>query len=183
MSPGNPGAAEVAAFWRDAGAEKWFTRDAGFDAESRDRFGPLHAEAAAGRLEDWAQSPEGALALLILFDQFSRNLFRDSAETYAKDEKARDIALHAVEAGFDRKVDPTLRKFFYMPFMHSETLADQALCVALCHGLGDADTFSYARHHQRIIHRFGRFPHRNRILGRHISAAEQVFLDGGGFSG
>jgi uncharacterized protein (DUF924 family) len=173
----------VVAFWREAGPKKWFEKNDAFDREIRERFGALHAEAAAGKHDDWAKTPEGALALLILFDQFSRNLFRGSAETYARDAKAREIAYRAVASGFDRQVDPAVRKFFYMPLMHSESILDQERCVALSHALGDPDTFKYARHHAGIVRRFGRFPHRNALLGRHTSPAEQAFLDGGGFAG
>ncbi len=180
---GKIGPAGVIAFWREAGPNKWFNKDDSFDRQVAERFGALHADAASGRLDDWSQTPEGALALLILLDQFSRNLFRGSAQTYAQDAKAREIARRAVEAGFDRQVDQDLRKFFYMPFMHSESIADHDRCVALSHALSDAATFKFARHHQGIVRRFGRFPHRNAILGRHTTPAEQAFIDGGGFAG
>ncbi|HEX2256955.1 MAG TPA: DUF924 family protein [Afifellaceae bacterium] len=174
-------AREIVAFWREAGPDRWFKRDDAFDAEIRERFAVLHAAAAAGRHDDWADSPEGALALLLLLDQFSRNLHRGQPATYAHDEQARAIASRAVARGFDRDVEPGLRKFFYMPFMHSEALADQELCVRLCHGLYDLDTLKWARHHAEIIRRFGRFPHRNAILGRHTTPAERAFLEEGGF--
>lgn len=174
---------EAVAFWREAGPDRWFRFDEGFDAEIRSRFGHRHAEAAAGRLDGWADTPEGALALVLLLDQFSRNLHRGWPAIYAHDDKARGLARRAVEQGFDRQVDPDLRKFFYMPFMHSESLADQAVCVKLCHALRDPDTLKWARHHSGIIRRFGRFPHRNLILGRHTSPAEQAFLESGGFGG
>lgn len=174
---------EVLAFWRNAGPDRWFKRDDAFDAAIRDRFAGLHAEAAAGKLDGWAETADGALALVLLLDQFSRNLHRSKPATYAHDEQARAIARRAVEQGFDRAVEPGLRKFFYMPFMHSESLADQALCVKLCHALHDPDTLKWACHHAAIIRRFGRFPHRNAILGRHTSPAEQAFLEAGGFGG
>lgn len=183
MNASSPAAAEVVAFWRDAGQDKWFKKDDAFDREIRERFGALYAEAARGKRDDWAGTPEGALALVLLFDQFSRNLFRGSADTYAQDEKARAIATRAVEQRFDTKVDPAVRKFFYMPFMHSESLADLERCVALSHALGDEGTVKYGKHHLGIVRRFGRFPHRNAILGRHTTPAEQVFLDSGGFAG
>ena len=175
-------AAEIVAFWREAGPEKWFKKDDAFDRAIKERFPSRHTEAAARRHDDWEATPEGALALILLFDQFSRNLFRGSAETYAQDEKARSIARRAIEAGFDLKVDPKLRAFFYMPFMHSESLPDLDRCVALSHPIG-GDLLKYAKHHRDIVRRFGRFPHRNAILGRHTTPAEQAFLDGGGFSG
>lgn len=183
MSTKPIGPAEILAFWRDAGREKWFEKDDAFDRAISERFSAVHAEAAAGKHDDWTATPDGSLALILLFDQFSRNLFRGSPETYTRDEKARGIASRAIEAGFDLKVDPTLRKFFYMPFMHSESLPDQQRCVVLSHAVGDAELLQYARHHLGIIRRFGRFPHRNAILGRHTAPAEQAFLDGGGFSG
>lgn len=181
---GTPHAAqEVLAFWREAGPERWFKRDAAFDAAIRERFGRLHAAAAAGRLDGLAASPEGALALVLLLDQFSRNLHRGQPATYAHDEKARGIARRAVESGFDRQAEPGLRQFFYLPFMHSEALADQALCVRLCYALYDLDTLKWARHHAAIVRRFGRFPHRNAILGRHTTPAEEAFIKEGGFGG
>jgi uncharacterized protein (DUF924 family) len=173
----------VLAFWREAGPDKWFRGGDEFDVEIRDRFRELHAEAAAGKHDGWAKTAEGALALVLLLDQFSRNLHRGQPATYAHDEQALAIARRAVEKGFDQAVDPGLRKFFYMPFMHSESLADQALCVRLCHGLQDPDTLKWARHHADIIRRFGRFPHRNAVLGRHTSEAERAFLESGGFGG
>jgi uncharacterized protein (DUF924 family) len=177
------GPAAIVAFWRDAGPDKWFVKDEAFDREITERFGALHAEAGAGKLDAWARTPEGTLALLILLDQFSRNMFRGSAKTYAQDAKALAIAKRAVDAGFDREVDPRLKNFFHLPFRHSESIVDQDRSVALAHALGNAQIFRYARHHRDIVRRFGRFPHRNRILGRHTSAAEQAFIDGGGFGG
>ena len=177
------GAADVVAFWRDAGPEKWYRKDAAFDHSIEERFGALYAEAAAGRRDAWANTAEGALALLILLDQFSRNLFRGSSRTYAQDAKAREIARGAVAAGLDSQVDRELRQFFCMPFMHSESIADLSRCVALAHSFGDPGTLKYARHHQGIVRRFGRFPHRNALLGRHTTPAESEFLESGGFGG
>ena len=117
-----------------------------------------------------------------MLDQFSRNLHRDAPEAFAQDEMARRIADEAIGAGFAEKVEPAFRQFFCTPFMHSESLADQARCVALAHRLGTADTLKFALIHERIIRRFGRFPHRNAVLGRHATPAERQFLEGGGFS-
>jgi uncharacterized protein (DUF924 family) len=175
--------AEVVSFWRDAGPEKWFNKDDAFDAAIAERFGDLYKEAAAGARDAWAATPEGALGLLLLLDQFSRNLFRGSDRTYAQDPKAREIARAALEAGHDKRIDQDLRPFFCMPFMHSEQLADQATSVALAHAYGDPKTLWFARHHQAIVRRFGRFPHRNAILGRHSTPAEREFLESGGFGG
>jgi len=176
-------AADVVGFWRDAGPEKWFRKDTDFDHAIEERFGALHAEAAAGRKDAWAKTPEGALALLLLLDQFSRNLYRGSPKTYAQDAKAREIARGAVAAGLDKKVDRQFRQFFCLPFMHSESAADLSRCVALAHAYGNPETLKYARHHQAIVRRFGRFPHRNAILGRHSTPAEREFLESGGFGG
>jgi uncharacterized protein (DUF924 family) len=175
--------AEIVAFWRGLGFEKWFAKDEAFDSDLRERFGALHARAAAGELDDWATSPEGALVLLLLLDQFSRNIHRGTPQAFAQDEKARELARQAVAAGFDRQVEESLRVFFYLPFMHSESIIDQERSVALCHSLANPGSLPYARDHERIIRRFGRFPHRNPVLGRHTTPAERAFLDAGGFSG
>lgn len=178
------GPADVVAFWRDAGEKKWFNKDEAFDRLIAERFAALHGEAAAGRLSHWGESAEGALALILLLDQFSRNLFRGAAHAFAQDKMAVDVARKALDAGFDREVDPQLRLFFYMPFMHSEAIADQARCVSLFHELiGATEGLKYALEHAEIIRRFGRFPHRNAVLGRHTTPAERSFLDGGGFAG
>jgi uncharacterized protein (DUF924 family) len=182
MADERPGPAEVVAFWRDAGPKQWFLKDDAFDASIRERFGALHTEAAAGAKDEWAQTPEGSLALLLLLDQFSRNLYRGSPQAFAQDEKARRIARSANDAGFDLAVDSAFRTFFFLPFTHSESIIDQELCVRLSHQI-DPDSLRWARIHEKIIRRFGRFPHRNKVLGRHTTPAEQAFLDGGGFSG
>jgi len=176
-------AAEIVAFWREAGPDRWYEKNDSFDRAIEARFGALHSTAAAGEMDAWAKTPDGALALILVLDQFSRNLFRGSPQAFAQDGKARQVARAALNAGFDRQADPALREFFHLPFMHSELIADQERCVLLCHSLPGAGTLPYARDHERIIRRFGRFPHRNKILGRHTSPAEQRFLDGGGFSG
>jgi uncharacterized protein (DUF924 family) len=175
--------ADIVAFWREGGPDRWFTKDAAFDEAIRKRFATLYGDAAAGRKDAWAETPEGALALVLLLDQFSRNLFRGSPETYAQDAKARDIARYALSRGFDKKVEESLCQFFYLPFMHSESLVDHSHCVALAHAHGDKETLKFARHHQDIVRRFGRFPHRNGILGRHTTPAEREFLETGGFGG
>jgi uncharacterized protein (DUF924 family) len=184
MTDAAPSPRDVLDFWRGVGREGWFERSDALDAEIRERFKALHEEAASGALDRWAGTPEGALALLVLFDQFSRNLHRGSPRAFACDAYAREIADAAIARGFDRQVEPELRAFFYLPFMHSESFADQARSVALCHSLHAADdTLFYARDHADIIRRFGRFPHRNPALGRHTTPAENAFLEGGGFSG
>ncbi|WP_353181712.1 DUF924 family protein [Bosea sp. (in: a-proteobacteria)] len=178
-----PSPAEILAFWHEAGPEKWFAKDAEFDAEIGRRFRPAYEAAAAGRLDGWQETPEGAYALLILLDQFPRNLFRGSPQAFATDARALAVARRAIAAGFDTSYAPPERRFFYLPFMHSEELHDQEHCIALCAAAEDADGVKYAEIHRDIIRDFGRFPHRNAVLGRDTTAAEQAFLDAGGFAG
>ncbi len=175
--------AEVIAFWRDAGPERWFKKDDAFDETVRARFLTLHERAAAGELKDWENSAEGTLALLLLFDQFPRNLFRGTPRAFATDELARAIAAGALLKGFDAQVAPDMRSFFYLPFEHSEDMADQERGIALYTAAGDQDDLKWAQIHHDIIRRFGRFPHRNAILGRTTTPEEQAFLDAGGFAG
>jgi uncharacterized protein (DUF924 family) len=172
-------AGDVVAFWREAGYAKWFARDAAFDSDFRARFLDAHLAAARRALEDWLDDAEGALALVILLDQFPRNVFRDSAHSYATDPLARHYAGRAIDAGFDAQVDPALRVFFCMPFEHSEDPADQARSVELAAGL-DENYMQYAVAHRDVIARFGRFPHRNRALARDNTSEEQEWLDAGG---
>jgi len=175
--------AEILAFWRAAGRERWYERDDTFDADVRSRFLELWRKAAAGELSSWETTDEGALALVIILDQFPRNMFRGDIRTYSSDALAREVASRAIAGGADIRVEPALLEFLYMPFMHSEHLADQLRCVELFGKSGQTDNLTYAEHHADIIRRFGRFPHRNRILGRATTPEEQAFLDGGGFRG
>jgi uncharacterized protein (DUF924 family) len=174
---------DVVGFWRNAGPPKWFKKVQAFDEAIRLKFEPTHHHAARGEYDAWAVTAEGALALLILLDQFPRNLYRRSGHAFATDPKAKSIALAAVNKGFDREVEPELRGFFYLPFEHSEDLTDQDYNLALCTEAGDPDLIKWAGIHRDIIARFGRFPHRNAALGRVTTAAEQEFLDEGGFAG
>jgi uncharacterized protein (DUF924 family) len=174
---------DILGFWRSAGPKRWFAKSAAFDSAIRLKFEPVHHAAARGEYDAWAETAEGALALLILLDQFPRNLFRGSAHAFATDGKARAVARAAVAAGFHRQVEPELAAFFLLPFDHSEDLADQELGVALAADSGDPERLKWARIHRDIIASFGRFPHRNACLGRETTAPEQAFLDEGGFSG
>jgi len=174
---------DIIAFWREVGPEGWFEKNAAVDEDIRTRFLHLHEAAAAGEFKAWEQNAEGALALLILLDQFSRNMFRGEARAYATDPLARAIAAGALVHGFDAQVKPEMRQFFYLPFEHSEDLADQERSVALCKAAGDAEKLKWAEVHADIIRRFGRFPHRNALLGRTTTPEEQAFLDSGGFAG
>lgn len=176
-------AADIVAFWRSLGPEGWFRKDAEVDARCRDRFGGLVERAIAGELEHWVSTPEGSLALILLLDQFTRNIFRDDARAFAGDAQAVAVANTAIAAGHDLVCEPALRAFYFMPFMHAETIAEQDRCVLLMHAHGAPDNLKFARIHRDIIARFGRFPHRNPVLGRHTTPAEQAFLEEGGFKG
>lgn len=174
-------ARQIVGFWREAGRSKWFAGGAAFDAQC-ERFADLHFQAARGELAHWLDSPEGALALLLLLDQIPRNIFRGSAHSYATDALARRCADFAIQAGHDQAVDAVLRAFVYMPFEHSEDMADQDRAVALFEALGNADFLGYAVKHRDVIARFGRFPHRNAALGRESTPSELAYLKkGGGF--
>ena len=176
---GPDGVRAVLAFWFSPETrDRWFEASEAFDAEVRRALGPWHDAAAAGRLETWRQSAEGCLALCILLDQVPRNIFRGTPRAYATDSQARDVARHAVERGFDLAFeDADRRMFLYLPFEHSEDLADQELCMALCRErIDDPGYLRYAERHRDIIARFGRFPHRNAILARASTPEEVAFL-------
>jgi uncharacterized protein (DUF924 family) len=173
----------VVAFWKEAGPSKWFARDAAFDALFRARFEDAHFMAARGELDPWAETPEGSLALLILLDQFPRNAFRGSGHAFATDPLARHFAVRAVDAGQDRLIGNDLRRFFYLPLQHSENMADQDRQLALFQTMERPADDRWAEHHHKVIAAFGRFPHRNRVLGRETTPEEQAFLDQNGFRG
>jgi uncharacterized protein (DUF924 family) len=175
--------AGILAFWREAGRERWYERSDAFDAEVRRRFLALWQKAADGELASWEDSDDGALALVIVLDQFPRNMFRGTPQAFASDALARAVARRAIDRGVDKRIDPILLEFLYLPFMHSEHLPDQLHCVALFENTDNAENLKYARLHADIIQRFGRFPHRNPLLGRDTTAEEQAFLDSGGFAG
>jgi uncharacterized protein (DUF924 family) len=174
---------EVVAFWRDAGRERWFTKDEAFDALCRERFLATYEAAARGDLNDWELVPEGALAVVLLLDQFPRNMFRGTKSVYKTDPVALMAADRAIERGLDKQVEPEMRRFFYLPFMHSEELRHQERSVTLNEATGDADLAKWARHHHDIVRRFGRFPHRNAILGRESTPDEAAFLAESDFRG
>jgi uncharacterized protein (DUF924 family) len=179
--------ADVTGFWTAAGPAKWWARSAAFDDAIRLRFEPVHHAAARGEYAAWEATADGALALILLLDQFPRNLYRSSAHAFATDALARGIARRAVETGKDRAIAADLRPFVYIPLMHSEDLADQDMSVALSEAYdaetGELSNLKFAVEHREIIRRFGRFPHRNPMLGRTTTAEERAFLDGGGFGG
>jgi uncharacterized protein (DUF924 family) len=154
----------------------WFESNAEFDQEIRRRFSQANRLAATGALDDLTHTQMGTLALIILLDQFSRNLFRGAAEAFANDAKARHVAEHALEKRFDRNVLTVQRLFFYLPFEHAEDLEVQERSVSLFVNLGDASSLAYAVCHRDQIVRFGRFPDRNKALGRASTIAEEAFL-------
>lgn len=165
----------------------WFGKSDQTDQLIRDRFLDLHEQAAAGRLDAWQQTPQGCLALLILLDQFSRNLFRGQARAFAMDAQALALAKQVIAQGWDQELPPIQRIFIYLPLEHSEDLADQERSVQLSQTLSQidpalADVADFALRHQVIIAEFGRFPHRNAILGRESTAAELAFLQQPGSS-
>jgi uncharacterized protein (DUF924 family) len=175
-------AQSVVGFWEEAGEALWFAKDPAFDARFRERFLTLHEAATRGELAGWASTADGALALVILLDQFPRNAFRGTPRMYATDAMAREVADAAIAAGYDRIVSPELQVFFYMPFGHSENVADQERSVTLCQRVGQPHV-AFAEHHRDIVRRFGRFPHRNAILGRVSTPEERQYLEDGGYAG
>jgi uncharacterized protein (DUF924 family) len=174
---------DLLAFWRAAGPDKWFNKDVAFDSEIKTRFLAVWCAAAHGKLANWEEMPDSALALVVVLDQFPRNMFRALARSYETDPVARAVAHRAIVRGLDQRIPHLERQFFYMPFMHSEHLPDQERCLALARAYGDDEFSKYAEQHADIVRRFGRFPHRNVIVGRRTTAEEQTFLDGGGFAG
>lgn len=168
-------AEDVLQFWFEAHPGDWFVKRAAFDEEIRTRFLSLHESAAAGQLDAWRQSPRSCLALVIVLDQFPRNLFRDTARAFATDPLAREAARAILDRGWDRTMTESERLFAYLPFEHSESLEDQDLSCALMKDF-DPKLRDYAERHRDIIRRFGRFPHRNGLLGRESTAAEIEFL-------
>jgi uncharacterized protein (DUF924 family) len=176
-------ARKILDFWKGLGPKGWWRKDEATDSEIGQRFGALVERARWAEFDSWREDPQSCLALVILLDQFSRNIHRGSALAFAGDEKALEIADMALARGHDRQVDEALAGFFHLPFMHSERIADQERCVRLVHGARSAGSLEYAILHREVIRRFGRFPHRNPVLGRHTTPAEAEYLASGGFAG
>jgi len=174
---------DILGFWKNAGAKQWYAANPRFDDAIRLKFEAVHHAAARGEYDKWAETAEGALALLILLDQFPRNLYRKSGHAFATDPKARAIARHAAERGWHLQVEPEMRQFMLLPFEHSEDIADQDYGLILAEEVGDPEVLKWMNIHRDIIVRFGRFPHRNPALGRTTTVEEQAFLDDGGFGG
>lgn len=174
---------DVVGFWKEAGEKKWFAKDDAFDALFRRRFEAAHFMAARRELDHWAETPEGSLALLILLDQFPRNGFRNTGHAFATDPLARRFAIRALDGRQDQAVGNDLRRFFYLPLQHAEDMALQDRQLALFQAMDRPADDRWAEHHHQVIARFGRFPHRNRALGRDTTPEEQAFLDQDGFRG
>lgn len=174
---------DIITFWTNAGPKQWYAHNPRFDEAIRLKFEATHHAAARGEYDAWATTPEGTLALLILLDQFPRNLYRKSGHAFATDPKARAIARAAAERGWHAAVEPQMRQFMLLPFQHSEDLADQDHGLSLAEALDDPELLKWHKIHRDIIVRFGRFPHRNPMLGRVTTGEEQAFLDEGGFAG
>jgi len=170
-------AEEIVEFWFcERVRPLWFQSTPAFDAELSERFLSIWQVAREGALSDWEASAEGALALVICMDQFPLNMFRGRAESFSSEAAAREVAERAIERGFDQSLSDPQKAFLYMPFMHSENPADQDRSVALFEAAGLNDNLSFAEHHREIIRRFGRFPHRNAILGREDTPQERAWL-------
>lgn len=171
------GPQDVLDFWFSSRvSELWFDSTPEFDGELRDRFEPTLRAAVRGELESWQATPQGSLALVIVLDQFPLNMYRGLAESYATGDQALAVAKAAVAKGFDKELPRDRVAFLYLPFMHSENLADQELSAALFEAAGLTENLRFAHHHRELIRRFGRFPHRNRALGRESTREELAYL-------
>ncbi len=169
---------EILDFWfSDEVRKLWFGATAEFDALLRERYLSLWQQASRGELNHWMQTPEGCLALVIILDQFPLNMFRGEAQSFASEAQSRDVAQTAIQHNFDRVLADDQRAFLYMPYMHSEALADQKRALELFDQPGLEGNLRFARHHHDIVEKFGRFPHRNKALGRESSAGEIEYLN------
>jgi uncharacterized protein (DUF924 family) len=179
----NAEAEALLGFWLDeVGPVGWYEGGAALDAECRERFLGTWERGRSGAIDGWACTPRSTLALIVLFDQLPRNMFRDDPRAFATDAKARAVAKGAIGRGYDLRIDEPARQFFYMPLEHSETISDQGRAVRMfVLRFGDKETLKHARAHRAVIRRFGRFPYRNAALGRRTTPAEAAFLADGGY--
>lgn len=174
---------EVIHFWfNEIEPKSWWLKDEAFDRQIQRRFGKLHQQANAGELFSWRDSAEGSLAEIIILDQFSRNIFRNQAASFASDPLALALAQNAIAKGFDKDLPATQRSFMYLPFMHSESLLIHSIAIELYESLGLASNLEFEQRHKAIIERFGRYPHRNTVLGRRSTEEELAFLQQPGSS-
>ncbi|MGD8783225.1 MAG: DUF924 family protein [Thioalkalispiraceae bacterium] len=168
---------DILDFWfSDEVAKRWFKSAPEFDNELRDKFESLYLDAKNGDYDHWLETPNGCLALVILFDQLPLNIYRGKQQSFATEARAREVANHAISQSFDEEMTEKQKIFIYMPFMHSENLADQDRSIELYEKAGLKENLRFARHHRELIKRFGRFPHRNRVLGRQSTQAEREYL-------
>ena len=176
---------EIIEFWfSELKAENWFVQNDEIDKTIIDRFSEIYTKATAGELDDWQNKPEGALALIIILDQFPRNMFRKKPQSFAFDHLAREVSNRAIEKGFDMLMDFQKRIFVYMPFMHSEKIEDQDACIKLiAERMGEKgkNNLIHAKAHRHVIEMFGRFPFRNEALSRNSTAEESKWLKEGGY--
>ncbi len=168
---------EVLDFWFSERVKPlWFKKSEQFDREIQQRFEPMYRQAKIGELDEWHNAPHSALALIIVLDQFPRNMYRQTTQAFATDTQAVELTKYAIAHNYQQSLTTEQQIFLYMPLMHSEDRTAQALCVELFTKLGKEDNLKFARKHQEIIARFGRFPHRNQILERESTPAEKEFL-------
>ncbi len=168
---------EVLDFWFDRRVKPlWFKKSEEFDREIKERFEPVYLQAKTGELDQWRIVPQSSLALIIVLDQFPRNMYRQTPQAFATDDKAVEVTKYAIARNYQQSLTSEQQIFLYMPLMHSEERSEQALCVELFTKLGKEENLKFALKHQKIIDRFGRFPHRNQILGRESTPAEKEFL-------
>lgn len=170
-------AAEIIEFWFSEPMNKhWFVKSDAIDAQITKNFSDLYQQAKSGELDGWRNDPQSALALVLLLDQFPRNMFRGTPQAFATDKQACELATDALARGFDKHFSNIERQFFYLPFMHSETLADQQRSMDLYTKLGDENALDFAQQHCVIIEKFNRFPHRNIVVGRETTQEEAEYL-------
>lgn len=168
----------IISFWFEEIDKKlWFNSTPEFDAQIRDRFEQLYVAALKDELSDWENTAEGCLALVIVLDQFPLNMYRGKPESFDGEQKAIDVSRRALDKQFDEQLDEQYKAFLYLPFMHSENLQDQDLSVSLYQKADLTENLRFARHHREIVRQFGRFPHRNRILGRQSTREETEYLN------
>lgn len=168
---------DILTFWFSEPVTKmWFNSTPDFDNELRQSYESIYLEAEQGMLDHWMETASGCLALIILLDQFPLNIYRGEKESFAMETRSRDVASYALEQSFDEQLSDSQKAFLYLPFMHSEALQDQERSVELYEQANLGNNLRFARHHRDIIKRFGRFPHRNKILGRHSTDAELEYL-------
>ena len=183
MDKSKPQFSAVLDFWFSPRVKPlWFKKSEAFDREIKAGFEPMYHQAKQGKLDQWQDLPQSTLALIIVLDQFPRNMYRQSPQAFATDDKAVTLTKYAIAHNYQQSLTTEQQIFLYMPLMHSEQQTDQTLCVELFSNLGLEDNLKFARRHQEIINRFDRFPHRNQILGRKSTAAEQEFLNQPGSS-